>query len=58
MMLPPEYIECKEFQGRKVGMVFKTGDQGLGYYIDVPPGKFFFERRPRLLGILHRCASG
>ena len=29
-----EYIPSKTFTGRKEGYVFKTGDNGLGYYLD------------------------
>ena len=30
-----EFIKVESFQGRKEGMVFKTGSWGLGYYPDV-----------------------
>lgn len=30
----PSYIECASFMGRKLGYVFKRGDEGLGYYLD------------------------
>jgi len=30
-----DYIPASSFDGARAGMVFKTGDQGLGYYKDV-----------------------
>jgi len=31
-----EYIQAAQFGGAKTGYVFKMGDEGLGYYKDVP----------------------
>lgn len=31
------FIAAKKFKGSKSGMVFKAGDKGLGYYVDVKP---------------------
>lgn len=32
--LPPIFLKIDQFEGRKDGMVFKTGEFGLGYYRD------------------------
>jgi hypothetical protein len=32
----PPYIASKSFVGRKSGYCFKTGEAGLGYYLDMP----------------------
>ena len=31
-----DFVSAKKFSGRKVGMVFRIGEQGLGYYRDCP----------------------
>lgn len=34
---PPDFIDCKKREGPRVGMAFKLGDEGLGYYRDGIP---------------------
>jgi len=36
---PPPYIPVDEFEGAKAGYVFKLGDDGMGYYLELggPP---------------------
>lgn len=34
----PEFINAASFQGYRQGYVFKTGNQGLGYYLDAESG--------------------
>lgn len=35
----PEFINAASFQGYRQGYVFKTGSQGLGYYLDAEDGQ-------------------
>ena len=32
-----DFSAASAFYGSRKGYVFKTGDQGLGYYLDAPP---------------------
>ena len=32
---PPPFLSARQFMGARTGYVFKTGDSGLGYYLDI-----------------------
>ena len=31
----PDFRSCRQFEGARIGYVFKTGPRGIGYYRDV-----------------------
>jgi hypothetical protein len=35
--VPPHFVSCRTFLGARRGYVYKTGESGLGYYLDPAP---------------------